>query len=207
MPVHNKAAGAVYQASRLEQDETGLAAVEFALILPIMLVLLLGMIEITSGFSTNRKVTMATRSLSDLVSQGTTTNDTDIQAVFVVGGYVLQPYAAAPLTATISQIRIDANKNATVVWSKSATFSGTGQSVAATVTKSAYTAGQSITVPVALQTAPSYPTFLIRSEVKYTYTPTIGYLIKDSIQMSQDTYTRPRQSGCVVYTGIYPTCT
>jgi Flp pilus assembly protein TadG len=186
----------------IRRDTQGVAAVEFAWIVPIMIVLLFGLIEITSGVATNRKVSMATRTLSDLVSQGASTNNTDMLAVFIVGGYVMQPYDSAPMTATVSQIMIGADKKATITWSKSATYSGTGQTVAASLTNSSYTVGQTITVPDALATAPSYPTYLIKSEVKYTYTPMLLYVIKNNVFLADDTYTRPRQSSCVAYSGV-----
>ena len=54
----------------LARDRRGLAAVEFALIVPLMLVLFYGTLEFSSGVAVDRKVTLVARTLSDL----TTTN-------------------------------------------------------------------------------------------------------------------------------------
>jgi hypothetical protein len=53
-----------------------------------------------------------------------------------------------------------------------------------------------VTIPTALQVGGSY---LIFSEVSYVFTPTIGYVLKSSITLRDYTYTRPRQSLCVMY--------
>ena len=45
------------------------AAVEFALIVPLMLVLFFGTVEFSSGVAVDRKVTLVARTLSDLTSQ------------------------------------------------------------------------------------------------------------------------------------------
>jgi hypothetical protein len=50
-------------------------------------------------------------------------------------------------------------------------------------------------------------TYLIFSEVSYLYKPTIGYVMgKAGINLSDFTYTRPRQSTCVTYNGTPAGC-
>ena len=61
----------------LFNDCRGVAAVEFAMVLPLMLVLFFGTLEFSAGVAVDRKVTMMARTLSDLTSQNisvTTTN-------------------------------------------------------------------------------------------------------------------------------------
>jgi Flp pilus assembly protein TadG len=54
---------------RLRRDRRGLAAVEFALVVPLMLVLFFGALEFSSGVAVDRKVTLVARTLSDLTTQ------------------------------------------------------------------------------------------------------------------------------------------
>ena len=108
------------------------------------------------------------------------------------------------MKGTISQIAIDANKIATVQWSKSATIaSGATQ---ATLTTSTRKAGDKVTsmIPAGLLNASSY---LIFSEVDYTYTPTVGYVLKSSLPLHDTSYTRPRQVTCIMYGGAPSSCT
>lgn len=50
-------------------DRSGVGAVEFAFIAPLMLVMFFGTIEFSQGVGANRKVTIMARTLSDLTSQ------------------------------------------------------------------------------------------------------------------------------------------
>ena len=80
----------------------------------------------------------------------------------------------APLKITVSCISIDANRVATVKWS---------------VTRNGTVKSGSITLPSALQVA---NTQLLFGEVSYTYIPTVGRVIKDSVLLSDTMYQAPR---------------
>ena len=54
-------------------DCRGIAATEFAVIVPIMLVMFFGTVEFSSGVAVDRKVTLVARTLSDLTSQSAST--------------------------------------------------------------------------------------------------------------------------------------
>ena len=86
----------------------GIAAVEFAMIVPIMLVLFFGMVEFSSGVAVDRKVTLVARTLSDLTSQSTTVTDTDIdQFLRCTAKAIMTPYSSTPLNSTITELYID----------------------------------------------------------------------------------------------------
>ena len=50
-------------------DRRGIAATEFAIIAPMMLIMFFGVIEFSSGIAVDRKVTFVARTETDLVSQ------------------------------------------------------------------------------------------------------------------------------------------
>ena len=56
-------------AHALLNDGRGVAAIEFAMIVPIMLVMFFGTVEFSSGVAVNRKVTLMAQTFSDLVSR------------------------------------------------------------------------------------------------------------------------------------------
>ena len=58
-------------ARKLARGQRGVAAVEFAFVLPVMLTAYFGIVEIGQGVMTDRKVTQLTRALGDLASQST----------------------------------------------------------------------------------------------------------------------------------------
>ena len=67
----------------LARDRRGIAATEFAVIVPLMLVMFFGTVEFSSGVAVDRKVTLIARTLSDLTSQAlNNVNDAYLQNVF-----------------------------------------------------------------------------------------------------------------------------
>jgi Flp pilus assembly protein TadG len=178
-------------------DSSGIAAIEFAMIVPIMLAMFFGTLEFSSGVAVDRKVTLIARTLSDLTSQATSVADTDLTNFFTASISILTPYDPTPTKATISEIYVDSNKVAKVQWSKAATIaSGSTQATLATSTRFP---GDVVTglVPPALLVK---QTSLIFSEVSYLYVPTVGYkMAKAGVNLSDVAYSRPRQSACVIY--------
>lgn len=184
-------------------DSRALAATEFAVIVPLMLVMFFGTVEFSSAVAIDRKVTLIARTLSDLTSQSTTLTDSDMQNAFTASISIIMPYDATLVKGSISQIYIDANSIATVQWSKAGTIaSGATQ---ATLATSARKAGDKVTgeLPSTLLIPLTY---LILSEASYIYQPSVGYVLKSSIPLSDLSYTRPRQVTCVPYNGVPSSC-
>jgi Flp pilus assembly protein TadG len=175
-------------------DCRGIAATEFAVIVPIMLVMFFGTVEFSSGVAVDRKVTLVARTLSDLTSQSTTVADSDMTNFFTASSAILTPYTPAPTKGTISELYVNPTTlKATVQWSRAATVNAAGVPT--------LIAGRAVSSPVTIPSALAVGgTYLIFSEVSYLYTPTVGYVMnKAGITLSDVAYTRPRQSTCVYY--------
>ena len=168
---------------RFRRDERGVSAVEFAMLLPLMVTLYLGAVEVSQGVAINRKVTLTSRTVADLVSQASAISLSDMSSLLKASVAVIAPYDASPLKVTVSQVKIDSNGNATVDWSE--TYQGTKRGK-----------GSSVTLPSALKVNDSY---LIWSEVSYNYVPTIGYVVTGAMNLTDQIYMRPRLSDKVVY--------
>jgi Flp pilus assembly protein TadG len=169
----------VFNRSKLKsfkRNERGVSAVEFALLAPMMIGLYLGGVEVSEGISVDRKVTLAAGAVANLSAQTATLSTTDMTNVLDATTTIMAPYSAGPLKITVSCINIDANKVATVKWS---------------VTRNGTVKSGSVTLPTALQVA---NTQLLFGEVSYTYTPTVGHVIKSAINLSDTMYMAPRIS-------------
>lgn len=162
-------------------DRRGLAATEFAVVVPLMLLMFFGTVEFSSAVAIDRKVTLMARTLSDLTSQSTSVADSDMTNFFAASTGILTPYDATPVSSTISELYVDSTQTAHVQWSKGS---------APRSQKSV------VSIPTTIAVAGTY---LIFSEVSYSYTPSVGYVLKHSITLSDVAYTRPRQSSCVYY--------
>ena len=166
---------------RFQDDKRGVSAVEFAMLLPLMITLYIGGVEVSQAIAVDRKVTLVARTLGDLVAQSTSVNSTDMTNILNAASSVVQPYSPSLIKVTVSRVDVDANKVAKVVWSK--TKNGTARAVNSTVT-----------LDNALSTA---NTSLIWAESQYAYTPTMGYVITGTLTLKDQIYMRPRLSDTV----------
>ncbi len=172
-------------ATRLRNDVRGASAVEFAFILPLMLTLFFGLVEVTSGVEADRKVTLTARALSDVISQTTAVTDTQISDSFAAIANIMSPYNVATIKSVVSEVKISGSGQATVAWSK-ANSNGTARA-----TNSSVTIPSSLAVP---------NTYLIWSEVSYNYKPAVSWVVASTgIDLKEQFFTRPRQSNCVLY--------
>ena len=108
--------------SRLQdfaRAKSGMAAVEFALLLPFMLTAYLGGVEIGDGVAIDRKVAITARAVADLASRYTKITDVDMNNILSASSTIIQPYTAAPITVTVSGVTVDNKGNATIDWSNS----------------------------------------------------------------------------------------
>ena len=96
---------------------TGSAAVEFALIAPILTTLLLGAFDIGPSLMVKFKTTSATQTVADLATQAATMQTADIQNLFGAGSDVMTPFSGTPLVMRISNIATNGLGRAFVYWS------------------------------------------------------------------------------------------
>jgi Flp pilus assembly protein TadG len=172
--------------SAFARAKDGVAAVEFALVIPFLLMLLLGGFELTQAASTYRKLTDTTSELADIASQYTTMSSTDTSAVFNATSQIMYPNATGNLKIVLAEINTDANKNATVAWA--VPYNGA----------TAPAQNSSVTLPSGLAIA---STSYIMVQSSYLYTPTIGSAFIKNIPFTVKTYMLPRQSTSIAYTG------
>jgi Flp pilus assembly protein TadG len=164
---------------RLARDQRGLSAVEFAMLLPLMLILYLGAVEVSQGIAADRKVSLTARTVADLVSQVSSIDNAGVANALNAASVVMAPYPASNLVVVVSSVVIDADGSATVAWSESLNGSARAQ-------------GSTVTLPAALN-IPN--TSLIWGEAQYSYTPAVGYVISGTL-----IYMRPRLSDQVTRT-------
>jgi len=178
----------------LLKNTSGIAAVEFAMVLPIMLVLFFGTVEISNGVAVYRKVTLMAHTLSDLTSQSQEVqSSSDLVNFFAASTGVMMPYSPTPITQNIMEIWVNPSGQARVQWSY----------------PTAMTAGTVVTIPPELAVPnPPNGTYVIYSQVSYVYTPVVGYVMSSAgVTLSDFSYTRPRVSTCVLYNPSLPLAT
>jgi Flp pilus assembly protein TadG len=176
--------------------QRGVAAIEFAIIFPMLLILLLATFDAGGAIAIYMKVRSATYTLAAITNQysiATPIQSTDMQAITGATSVVLAPYPSSPTVVTITQIKQTSATQAIVSWSYS--VNGTAYSAGTTWTRfpSNLTANNA---------CGSYPCYFIFAEVAYTFTPSFGYFITGSLTFSDNLYVTPRSSTCVPYVPV-----
>jgi Flp pilus assembly protein TadG len=163
----------------------GTVAIEFAFIAPVLIVLFLGTIELCNALICREKVTTVAASAADLVAQDESITGAQMNDVFSAINAIMYPYPISGTQIIITSIKQNSQKTGYIVdWS-----------VAQNTT--AHSPGASMTVPTGLVTTGAS---VILAEVKYTYTPPSNEIIHAPYTMSDQFYSRPRQSNFVSYT-------
>jgi Flp pilus assembly protein TadG len=158
------------------------------MILPILLVLLFGTIEMSNGVAAYRKVTLMSHTLSDLTAQSKQVQDSDLSNFFAASTGIMMPYSATSVAQTVTEIWVDSSRQAYVQWSSGSAPLEPGKPFAS--------------LPSDLAVANSY---VILSQVNYIYKPVIGYVMSSTgVTLSDFAYTRPRVFTCVLYKPTLP---
>ena len=182
----------------------GVAATEFAIVVPFMLVLLVGGVELGDGMAINVKVSATAHSVADMVTQNTSLSTASLQNILTGATAIVAPYPvnSNQLTVTVSEVSSDANGNLTLQWSQSYNGSsfGAGRSSLGSSTNPPYGA---LTRPASLNgtvgsasdvnNQNDQVSFIV-SEVSYAYTPNLGYTITGTVNLADSYWLFPRCS-------------
>jgi len=171
---------------RLATDARGMALVEFAILLPVMLTLFLGGFQLSQASACKRRVTITARTLSDLVSQYQAMAVSDVTTVLDASAQIMAPFDTSAMKSRVSMIKVDGNRAVTVMWSEA-------RNDTALVNGAAYTG-----LPDAMKIANSY---YVLGEVTYNYSPVSGRFAYP-MTFTQTLFMVPRKSAYV----DCPTC-
>ena len=171
-------------ARRFGRNERGAAAVEFALILPFLLMLYLGSIEGSSLFTVDRRVEVISGTMADLVARwnpntGILPQDT-LKDYFKAAQGIITPYSSTGLTQVVTVVKVNAAGDAAaVVWG-----CGWNGGVAG-ATNSSYTLGAQMLLR-------SKGGYVITAKTRYSYKPVLGMVFTSAINLENEAVFLPR---------------
>ena len=177
--------------SRFLADRGGMAAVEFAFVLPLLLATYVGMVNVAQMVMVNRKVTQLTLALSDLTARVASVSTSEVANIFNASETILLPYDSSKAKMMVASIVIDAGRVARVCWIS--TFQGAKD-------EKWPARGDTVTLPDSVRVA---STSVIMAQATYTFPLLIsdkifeffgGTETKGSITLGGNPiYTRPRK--------------
>lgn len=189
-------------ADLIRRERGGVAAIEFAFIAPVLLVLYFVTMEVSQGVDTNKKVARIASMVADLTTQQQTVVPATLDAIMEIGAAIIQPYNRTAPDIEITAIRVtdEATPRALVSWSRQLEGGATSRP---------FTVDTEVTIPEQLM-IPN--TFLIRVASRLDYRPVIAWSADgkqtlgltsafDQISMAEQYYLRPRMSATIPCTG------
>jgi Flp pilus assembly protein TadG len=162
------------------RNTSGVSAIEFAFVFPLMALLYLGGTALTQGAVIKNKVVLATSTIGNLVASASAIDDADMNNILAATAVLIQPYPASPLGVVVSSIDIDANGNATVAWSD------------ASGSLTALKPGDPVALPVGIG---SLNRTVIWAHAVYIYTLPVGQALigRDAFTFTPNSYLVPRR--------------
>jgi len=155
------------------RDERAVAASEFGLVLPLMIVLLFGTVELGNVLLLDKKVTAASQTAADLIAQQKVVTGTDIDNIWEAIDNILAPYGVGSARYTVLSVVADEDANQAIDWQDTR---GGGEI-------------EEITIPAGLLGANES---VIVAMISYDYSPVFGDLLFTDFTISDVSYLRPR---------------
>ena len=151
---------------RLARDARGIAAMEFALILPMLLMFSVGTIEYSRLILLTQKLQSGSFILADLTARDKTLSEDQLANIFLAIDNIIQPFDfAGDGKAIVTSIGVDASNNVVVNWQRD----GSGSLVASSQVGSE---AEGATLPDDLDIVQGET--VIAAEVFYSFQPLFG---------------------------------
>jgi Flp pilus assembly protein TadG len=188
-------------ALRFSRARSGVAAVEFALMVPAMIAVWVGMVVATDALTADKKVTLLARTLADMTTQMQAVSQSDMDSIFAATGSVLWPHPIEGLGMRVVSVDIDGDGKPFVDWSAVPTDGKLKGSYATIARCTSYTQlPQGLRIP---------RTSVVLAEVSMKYQASVATQIVDDLfkgtsvsgemPLGDSLYMRPRQSTKVTF--------
>jgi Flp pilus assembly protein TadG len=167
-----------------QDGESGLAIVEFALILPLLILMLLGSVDLTRAMMADRKLSTMASSIGDLIAREEVVDDVTVNQIFQAVAPLMTPYNAAMADIRVSSIEVVDNgnsKEARVLWSR-------GKNMAPRAP------GSTVAAPDAIL---ENTEGLVYVEGGFDYQPLFGIILSGPVSFAEDFYFVPRVSNTI----------
>ena len=102
---------------RFRQDQSGISAVEFAFLAPVMILLYFGMVEVCQAYMAQKRMSHVTSMVADLTAQAQSVTRNDLTDIFNIGNQIMEPFSPSPLQTRVSSVTRDNTGVVRVDWS------------------------------------------------------------------------------------------
>jgi len=183
------------------QDKRAVAAVEFAMIVSVLLMVLLGLADVVPSWLVYTNVGSAASTAADVAAEFSEMRTSDMVNVFSAAANVMAPFSSTNQSLRITNVFSNGNGSAMVYWS-CATGSLSAYSALSTVTSTPTGSPTNWFIWVNNSYGGGYQrngtnTSYIVAEASFTYTAPAQFVLRSPITMSAVSYYLPRSSSYV----------
>ncbi|MEW9617149.1 TadE/TadG family type IV pilus assembly protein [Shinella sp. S4-D37] len=149
------ASGILLRLRRFIEDRRGVGAIEFAIVAPLLMMAYVSAFEITVAITASRKVSRASATVSDLLTQNDTTSKATLDTMKDVVAKIVAPFPlGSEYTLKITGVSVAADGKATVAWSRDQGGNAP------------YVKGNAVDLPSDME---DMETFIVRTELSVPY--------------------------------------
>lgn len=169
------------------RDRRGVAATEFALIAPVLILMYLGMAELTQMMMAQRRLSNIASATGDLVAQAAQSGPTKMADTFKIGEIIMSPFPVSALRMCIASVNSDDKGKDTVAWSRPS------------VTGMANCPKQGdVLTDVSVGVLPASQSVIL-ARATYAYESPVKLFLPNPITFTRTYYLRPRRSDQVLW--------
>lgn len=170
------------------------AAVEFALILPIMLTLYLGSIELSQLINMDQRVTNIAGTVGDLAARANgTLKNSDLQNYFSAATAIIAPFTTTGLQQVVSEVQVNTDGTTKVLWSVGYN-GGSAKNI-----NLPFPGPHAIPPSMIAITQNNSNNDVIVSEATYSYQPLLGLFFQHAFTLYHQGFYLPRYASAITY--------
>ena len=166
---------------RWYRDESGLAAVESALIFPVLLMMLLGTFDMGNAILANQKAIRASQVVADLITRNVNVDDGIIDEVIEAGRLAFDPLATGSYGVDIVSVGFDDDADPEIIWRETENMTPMGDVEARVASVADANSG------------------VVVVAVEYQFDPIFVGFVMDTIAMQEVAFAKGRQSSVVCH--------
>lgn len=161
------------------KNEEGIAAIEAALLFPILLMLLIGVFDFANGVLANQKTIRASQITADLITRNVIVDGTEIQEAYRAGELAMQPFDTETYGVDIVSFSFDRDAVAQIVWRETINMDPVDDALGLVADLAEANSGVVMVVST------------------YQYQPRFGRFIIDTVNMQEQAFLSGRRSSVV----------
>ncbi|MEX2643895.1 MAG: TadE/TadG family type IV pilus assembly protein [Acetobacterales bacterium] len=164
----------------IRDDLRGAVSAEFGVLVPVLLFLFLGSIEVVNLVRVERKLVVAAQTAANLATLQASITAADVADVFRAAELVMQPFDAAPMAGALASVRYaEPDGTPSVDWQDSLR-------------------GGTVPEPAAQAVGLGLPgESVVIVRLTYAYRPLLSGLVIGEVDLDERAFARPRRSGFV----------